>query len=131
MVPRSPFPDEGRAESVGSTDSGDGRTGVSDAYDLLSDDRRRFVLRRLVTGDDVAVAFDELVRDLAAHEADCAPGAVGPERRQNVAIALHHNHLPRLEDHGLLRYVHRTEVSLQAAGRNLVDATLQPLQGSV
>lgn len=74
---------------------------LGERLSLLSHPHRRGALEcldRASGGVDVEAFADCVVREVAddADEAD-------DERRQ-VLLALHHNHLPRLEDHGVLEY---------------------------
>lgn len=75
---------------------------LSERFSLLADPHRRAVLERL---DRTAggVAVETLATRVAADLSDSAE-TVDDERRRRVLLALHHNHLPKLADHGLLEY---------------------------
>ncbi|MFC7080174.1 DUF7344 domain-containing protein [Halorussus caseinilyticus] len=67
-------------------------------WSVLSDSRRREVLRTL--GPEVGrVALSDLAEQLAEET---------PAER--VAIQLHHNHLPKLAEYGLVNYDHEQRV---------------------
>lgn len=63
---------------------------------LLADWRRRAILRRLSTGED-ETTLDALVAALSADGPDGPDGAA-------LRTELHHHHLPRLEDAGVVEY---------------------------
>ncbi|NHN43160.1 hypothetical protein G9C85_16195 [Halorubellus sp. JP-L1] len=75
--------------------------GESERYRLLADSTRRAVLTVL---DDTAapVALQSLARDAAA--ARYSSGDPPDEVVEQTTVALHHNHLPRLADAGLVEY---------------------------
>lgn len=66
-------------------------------FDLLSSSVRRTLVVTL--RESGTVGRDELTETLAAAEADG-----GEDARRRIRIALHHNHLPRLADAGLVVY---------------------------
>lgn len=75
---------------------------LAERFSLLADPHRRAVLGRLdrtVEGLEVEV----LAARVAAELSD-APETVDADDRRRVLLALHHNHLPKLADHGLLEY---------------------------
>ena len=72
----------------------------SERYWLLSDERRRALLEILDDGP-APLHRDELASALAEREAG---GAVAADEHRAVVVALHHNHLPRLADLGLVDY---------------------------
>lgn len=84
-----------RQLSRGLSDGGQLRIG--DLLDALNNDQRRTVLRLLVASDG-AVGVRELAREIAAPADETTPDV------DNVVIALHHNHLPRLDDIGIVTY---------------------------
>lgn len=70
-------------------------------YDLLAADRRQLALD-LLAGQTTSIELEELAAGVAARE----DGAdrVDEEAVQRVAISLHHCHLPKLAESGLLDY---------------------------
>lgn len=88
---------EGVSADCGNAAS-DERTGEAlDAlFEALADERRRYVLAYLDAGEeDVAT-----VPDLVDHVADEA----SVDDRERVSVALHHAHLPKLADAGLVEF---------------------------
>lgn len=73
----------------------------SDAYRLLSAQRRRLAIATLESRD-VPVPLEDLATELARREA--ALDDVSPEPPERVAVDLHHCHLPMLADAGVVDY---------------------------
>lgn len=69
-------------------------------FDLLSDTRRRYVLSYLHGTDGDVAELSELVDWVMRQEADGGDD----DRYESVAVALHHTHLPRLAESGVLDY---------------------------
>lgn len=68
------------------------------ACSLLAESERRFVLYSLASEEPAQLST--LVRQIAAWQT----GSVDEETTQRIYIGLVHNHLPRLEDHGIIEY---------------------------
>ena len=85
--------------------TGDGRTVIDlsadERYDLLAVERRRVVIHALSEYEG-AVGLGDLARQVAAHETS-AP-TPGDDATEQVAVSLHHVHLPRMADLGVLDY---------------------------
>lgn len=76
-----------------------------DAFNLLQNDRRRAVLRYLLAhSDQQAFRMQDLTEEIAAWEHDTTVRQLSSEQRQRVHIALYKYHLPKLDDHGVIRY---------------------------
>lgn len=78
---------------------------------LIADPRRRTILRHLRDTGGIAVSVDELSNALAAKRTDLSPKDVTSTTslRQSADDAgakaeLHHDHLPRLADAGVIEY---------------------------
>lgn len=69
---------------------------------MLASERRRVVLD-VLAGRSTPVDLEELATDVATREIDGETPRV--DVVEQVAIALHHNHLPMLTDLGVLEYV--------------------------
>lgn len=80
---------------------------------------RRRLLAHLLTRERCSI--EELVDVLSGWETD--PGTtVDPERARRVRVALHHRHLPRLEDAGFLSYDReRDEVTIEPLAQPVAD----------
>lgn len=68
--------------------------------ELVASQRRRRIIRQLRNGTDGETTVDDLVDRL--HE----PGSGNGHRpaRRELEIELHHHHLPKLDDHGVVDY---------------------------
>lgn len=88
---------------------------VSTVFGVLSDARRRVLLRYLLERDRGA-AVATIAKHVAATEHD-GPGSAAPDDAIDRAhVSLYHHHLPKLEDGGLVEY---------DRDRNLVTLTEQ------
>ncbi|MBX0294605.1 DUF7344 domain-containing protein [Haloarcula nitratireducens] len=74
---------------------------ANERYLLLASDRRRVLLDALKE-TTVPTALSSLATEVAAREEGVDAG--DDEAVERVAVTLHHNHLPRMEDADLLRY---------------------------
>ena len=77
------------------------------AITMIADFRRRKVLRHLMENGDGAITIDELV---AGIEDDVSPptGATG-DVEERLLIELHHTHLPKLAEAGMIDFDERSE----------------------
>jgi len=74
-----------------------------EAFDVLRNQRRRFVLHYLeATGD--AAELGEIATRVAAWENDVAVEAVTADQRKRVYTTLQQSHLPRMDDAGIVEY---------------------------
>ncbi|WP_435180882.1 DUF7344 domain-containing protein [Halorussus sp. AFM4] len=71
----------------------------------LGDERRRHLLYYL--SDNPSATVDELAREVAARDTDRATSAVSEEECDRMRAKLHHEHLPRLRDYGIVDYDER------------------------
>lgn len=69
---------------------------------LVSDKRRRGVVRRLRDRPDGEATVEDLVDHLYGNESDLSTEEC--PHRERISIQLIHNHLPKLADHGVIRY---------------------------
>jgi len=74
------------------------------AFDTLSNQRRRWVVRDLLadTGGDTEIG--DLAARVAARENDTVVEKVTPAQRRRVYTALQQSHLPRMADQDLIEY---------------------------
>jgi len=88
------------APREGPTDPGAvDETDVGGRRDLFSSPARRAVLAVLAEH-----ASSMTLGDLASEIAAAGTDATGDVDRRNLEVVLHHNHLPRLADAGLIEY---------------------------
>lgn len=76
-----------------------------DVFGVLRDGRRRTVLQYLITQQSGEVPLSTLAAYVAAveHEITAESASVG-ELQSRVRISLHHSHLPRLDEAGVVHY---------------------------
>jgi len=93
---------------------------LDDVFELLSDERRRTVLYALAGLQAQTTSLERLADEVVDRE--IARGDVtGPLHRREVEIALVHNHLPRLDEVGVVEYDHEaSEVTKREFGPGLV-----------
>lgn len=91
-------------------------------FGLLANRRRRYVLYYLADEDEeTVVRVEEVAAQIASWEREWnATASEDAAARRTVRIDLHHNHLPRLDDAGLIEYDARTETI-----RNWATPTLE------
>lgn len=89
---------------------------LDDVFELLSDERRRTALYALAQEGAQTSSLERLADEVVDRE--LARGHVtGPLHGREVKIALAHNHLPRLDEAGLVEYDHDAgEVTKRAFG---------------
>lgn len=92
---------------------------------VLSTEARRVILTSLIRAPNQTLEYETLVDCVADRVRGDRAGPMIDDHRQRIRIALHHNHLPRLKDVGLVEYDTDTgQVAL--VGGNLHD-DLKPL----
>lgn len=80
----------------------------SELHELLSAEMRRVVLD-IVVGSSGPVELDVLAAKVAARESE--EGVADEETRERVATLLHHTHLPKMAELGVVEYdVEATQV---------------------
>ena len=77
--------------------------GQDEAYELLSNARRRFVISYL-RSQDGRVPLNELSQSLAAWENDIPVDELGDQQIKRIYVSLYQTHLPKLEEAGLIEY---------------------------
>ncbi|GAB7093607.1 hypothetical protein JCM30237_07590 [Halolamina litorea] len=107
------------ALSQRSTADGSGDLSQTEAFDILSNDRRRHALHYLI-GRDEGAEIGELSEQIAAWENGENLEQVSSEERRRVYVSLHQTHLPRMDDAGLLQYENsRDTIELTERGESL------------
>ncbi|WP_276300378.1 DUF7344 domain-containing protein [Halorussus lipolyticus] len=85
---------------------GDVSLSIDTTLELLADHDRRVVIDYLQDGDDRTVTIDELATYLASRTDECA---ADPPSADRVQTMLHHVHVPKLVDTGVVDYDARNE----------------------
>ncbi|WP_425606687.1 DUF7344 domain-containing protein [Natrinema marinum] len=75
-------------------------------YGLLSDSDRRYVLYYFLENERSTI--DRIALELAGWKTDAPLESVSDDEKETVSMALRHNHLPRLSDHGLVTFDQRS-----------------------
>lgn len=75
---------------------------LDSVYGLLSESRRRYALYCLLNAEQTTV--EDLALEIVAWEQDSDIESVSEAETEPVIVSLHHTHLPRLEDHGIITY---------------------------
>jgi predicted transcriptional regulator len=78
-------------------------TPVDELFDVLTDVRRRHVLS-VLSGRQSAMDVESLSDAVAAREYDADPSVLSESTIHEVHVTLHHVHLPKLADSGLIEY---------------------------
>ena len=87
----------------GEDDDRGGALAIDEVLTLLSDRYRRHVLACL-DGMPPPVALEDLTDQVAGREFQQPPDNVSMIKRTQIATALHHTHLPKLEEAGIIVY---------------------------
>jgi DNA-binding transcriptional ArsR family regulator len=74
-----------------------------DIFTVLSNERRRFVLRYLKDHEE-AVQIRDLAQQVASWENDVPIEQLNYKQRKRVYTSLHQTHLPKLDDCGIVEY---------------------------
>lgn len=74
------------------------------AFQLLSNDRRRYVLHYLDGHPEGAASLGDIATQIAAWENEIPVGDVSSPERKRVYIALHQTHLPKMAEMGVVEY---------------------------
>lgn len=82
-------------------------TRLDDVMSALSAEQRRAVVRVLVRSDEAVLGFDTLVDRVAGEVQPAEVGSSARDHRRRVRTELHHVHLPKLAEYGMV--VHDTE----------------------
>lgn len=108
-MPNEPRNAGGRSGDGGADVTGVPAETIDDVLSLVADRRRRYALyhlcdRAAASDREVAVSLRDLARRVAAVERDTDPDRVLEDEFERVYLGLQHNHVPRLEDAGVVEY---------------------------
>ncbi|WP_137283642.1 DUF7344 domain-containing protein [Halorussus salinisoli] len=92
------------------------QTDLDELFEVLADGHRRHVLGYLTGIDDEVAAFSELVEHVADNLAEETT-----DDHERVAMNLHHNHIPKLEDANVVEYDLRSETVRYRGGPVVAD----------
>lgn len=72
------------------------------AFDLLSNGRRRLLLRQLQGRDEIDLG--DLATELSAIENDIEPEELSAQQRKRTYVSLYQTHIPKLESAGVVTF---------------------------
>jgi hypothetical protein len=101
----------------------------ADIYQVLSHDRRRYVIHHLLQQEDNTATKYELSKQIAAWENGVAVSNVTSSQRKRVYIALHQNHLPLMADRDVVKYSDSGDQVVLADGVEDIDLYLDVVRG--
>lgn len=98
------------------------RTRTEANLTCFADEHRREIIA-VLREQEAPVDRRDLAKEMAASEEDVSPVTVSEQAVDRVELALHHNHLPKLEDAGYLRYdVQRNQITPKFASETFEGA---------
>lgn len=86
------------------TDDSETLPDQEEIFEVLSNERRRYVLAYLKQHENGEVDFGTLVTNVAALENDTSVEQVTSSDRKSVYVGLRQSHLPKMDDYGLVEY---------------------------
>jgi hypothetical protein len=89
-------------------DTDSARLSHDTAFDLLSNGRRRLVLRRIQGTDGVELG--DLATELSAIENDVDPDELSAQQRKRTYVSLYQTHIPKLESAGVVTFDSETGI---------------------
>ncbi|MFC6952211.1 DUF7344 domain-containing protein [Halorubellus litoreus] len=92
------------ADVDGSTTDSAGTPTDDEVFELLANQRRRFVLHYLRRRPDECVSLSTLSEAVAGWEHGVDPAELDYRERKSVRNSLHQFHLPKLDDAGIVAY---------------------------
>jgi hypothetical protein len=84
----------------------DGGYKISKYLEIISSKRRRYVLYALQSKNKAT--FEEITERVATWETEIPSEELDERTKQNIRVNLHHSHLPKLEDAGIIGYNHQS-----------------------
>lgn len=95
----------------------------SDCFDILADQRRCYLIDCLQECE-TPIALTDLAEEVAIRENDSPGTDVPAQHAERIATSLHHVHIPRLADAGVVEYDrYRAVVTLPREGEYLEQFT--------
>lgn len=73
-------------------------------YLAVLDDKHRLAVVGILAGKDRSTALSSLAEEVAAETRDVEREKTSEQDIERVKIELHHNHLPKLDDAGVVEY---------------------------
>lgn len=95
---------------------------------LVADRHRRRIVHHLRHEANGTTTVDDLVDQFHSSGSDSKNGPL--QDREELAIQLHHTHLPKLAEHGVVEFEHRSE-AIRYHPDEQVETVLDSLPGEV
>ena len=102
--------------------------GLDACLRLVADRHRRRVIHHLRHEANGTTTIDDLVDQLHSRRPDSKNGP--PQDRETLAMHLRHTHLPKLADHGVVEFDHRSG-AVRYQSDEQVETVLASLPGEV
>ncbi|MBX0323143.1 hypothetical protein EGH21_08895 [Halomicroarcula sp. F13] len=115
---------EDETSPLADADSDTGLLPDAECIDLLSSNRRRILLRALVDADEREHSLESLAATVAQTEQGTDLADVATHR---VGVSLHHVHLPKLDDAGVLDYDRETN-TVRFYGNDRIETWLETMR---
>ena len=137
MIDGPPADENGRTSSQGKTDTTEGvRSEVpvesarepDEVFAALSHPRRRYLLYA-VANHEGGETLATLAAEIAAREGDKPIDEVTDDERKLVHISLHHSHVPKLVDLGVISHHEKDDVVVQTRDAERVRALIESAGG--
>lgn len=105
--------------------SGQSNPSTSELFDVLADQRRRYVLDLLRERGE-ALTLGDVAEEVAAREAERAGAGPSNEDVRRIRLTLRHLHLPKLADAGVVVHDRERRTVALAVDPGLLDTFLGP-----
>lgn len=103
-----------------------GDEGVDEVLSLVSESRRRQTLYCLLSNRTLDI--DTIATQIAAWENNESIASVSKQAEESIKIALHHNHLPKLAEVGIIEYDGRSGDIVSGEGFDEIASTVEQLR---
>lgn len=103
-----------------------GDEGVDGILSLLSESRRRQALYCLLSNRTLNI--DSIAVQIAAWENNESIASVSEQAEESIKIALHHNHLPKLVEAGIVEYDGRSGDIIPGERFDEIESTVEQLR---
>lgn len=116
-------------KEVSASRDSDKRLSKGEIFDVLQNERRRYVLQYLRTNGG-PVKLGELASDVAAREYGCSTDKVTSAQRKRVYTTLQQTHLPRMDEAGIVYYDAEDGVISTTSHTNELTVYLEVVPGN-
>lgn len=108
----------------------DGDSYVTDTlFEAMANRRARHVLSYIDSVSVDVLDLEDLADGVAEYEVEAGAATDVEDCRRHVAVALHHNHLPKLDDAGIIDYDPRSK-TLRKWGDDRIETCLEMFEAA-